>query len=388
MNRAGYAPARVPQDTTDIAIGDDARIEMGLWSQVVDYLVGAWIPERDAAAKTTTGTAVLDPPPKGAARGAEARTGSTDSAPSGGSWWQPDGPLVCETPRLRRPGTNDWCDSGALEALSSIESALDDPSLDLPHLPGIPAQVLALVRKPDSSMRDIAGVFSHDQVLSASVLRRANSAALRGTSPVTALDAALARLGLRGIKSFVISESVKQITVSMGGAGSRGSALWRESLASGFVLAICADGLGVTFEDAFITGLLHDIGRVVVLRACHDASRRGLAAVPDDMFDYLCQEHHERMGARLADHWHLPADVGAIISSHHAPLSADDSLVNQRAVVQLTDALVSLLGYGRFVPYDLLGLPAVPHFGAAEKPAFHQLLQSLPETIQMAMGDA
>ena len=93
------------------------------------------------------------------------------------------------------------------------------------------------------------------------------------------------------------------------------------------------------------------------------------------------------MGAMLAEHWRLPEGVGAIIGNHHDPLSAEDPHVDQSAVVQLADVLVSLLGYGRAVPYDMLGTSAAVHLQAADNAGFHEALETLPEVIELAMGN-
>ena len=107
--------------------------------------------------------------------------------------------------------------------------------------------------------------------------------------------------------------------------------------------------------------------------------------VSEDMFDYLCQEYHEMMGEMLANSWQLPEEIGAIMADHQSALKPDDPLGGVRALVQLTDATLSLLGYGRPCLFDLPNMPAARRLQAAANPEFMKLLPSLPEIVEQQM---
>jgi putative nucleotidyltransferase with HDIG domain len=248
---------------------------------------------------------------------------------------------------------------------------------------------LLLTRDQRSSMPDIARLVSQDQVLSADLLRRANSAAYGGSSKVTALNAALARLGMRGIRSFMISQSVKQITLSIGGnkGKSRGESLWHQSLASAYIMAGLADYFKINNEDAFLVGLLHDIGKVVVLRCCHDAEQAVGRPVSDRLFAYICQEYHELMGEMIADRWQLPPEVGQVLARHHGPLDNDDPQAVLKGMVQMTDAILCLLDYAPAVNYDLLQMPAAQFLQVEDRDDFLETLALLPEMVELGVHE-
>lgn len=301
-------------------------------------------------------------------------------------WWKPQEQLVTQEPRLPKPSTtNDHISEKKL--LSSLEASLNDPNIDLPRLPLVAEQVLTLTRNPNCSMRQIAQLTCQDQVLSAGLLRQANSVAYGGLHKITALDGALTRLGMRGIRSAMIRESVKNLTITTSGAALRGKQLWEQSLASASVMAIYADCFSTNTDDAFMIGLLHDIGKVVVLRSCSEVGRTTTTQISDEIFEYYCQEFHEMMGEMLADLWHLPTEIATAIAQHHGPLQSDDQLLTHKALVQLTDVTVSILGYGPAVNYDLLETPAAIHLGAPDNQAFLESLEVIPEAVELSLRD-
>ncbi len=326
-----------------------------------------------------TSVALLDPP----SEPEDYRTLRENIQP----WWRPDGPLVTQPPRYPAPART--ADPASLESavLTALEGMLNDPNVELPHLPHVPQQVLAVLRQDTAGMAQIARVAAQDQVMAAALLRRANSAALRGATRVTTLEAALLRLGTRGIRSAVIAESLKHLTVT-GGGKSRGAAIWRESLAAGYVMEAYAQQLDLRFGEPLLLGLMHDIGKVVVLRACSDAERSRGGTIDAATFEYLCQEFHEMMGEMIVDHWRLPEEIGGSIRNHHGPIEPGQPDAGVRALLQLTDATVALLGHGPAVAYDLLSTPAAIHLALADNDDFTRMLESLPETIHELMGES
>ncbi len=366
---------------------------MSFWSAISDWWHGR--PEGPAGPRRSErgGTAVLERPPAGrlprVLPGA-AREPEPPVVDEAACWWKPRGAGVIDLPVLPRPDLNSAGQEVEAGILRSLEETLSDPDIELPHLPHIPHQVLLLTRSETSNMRDIARLVSQDQVISADLLRRANSVAYGGVNKVTALDAALARLGMKGIRSFMISRSVKHVTLAVGGRGgqSRGEVLWKQSLASAYIMATLADRLGVPKEEAFLLGLLHDIGKVVVLRSCAQVTATTGRPVPDALFEYLCQEYHELMGEMIAEHWKLPAQIGEIIRAHHGREDADESHRRPRAMIQVTDAILALLGYAPRVEIDLLAMPAAAVLELAGDAEFLETLRVLPEVVKLAMSDA
>jgi putative nucleotidyltransferase with HDIG domain len=362
---------------------------VAFWARISDWWTGREGGDRSPAIDSGGGTAVAEPEVAKPTHGEAAlQTPADDQNPSATFWWRPEGNLIIQTPHLSKPALDGQ--AGQIEAgvLTALEHALGDPNIELPHLPRIPQQVLMLSRSETTSLREIARLIAQDQVLSADLLRRANSVAYGGLSKVTTVENAVVRLGMRGIRAFMISQSVKNVTLAVGGkAGrSRGESLWRQSLASAYVMATVADTVNFKSEDAFLAGLLHDIGKVVVLRCCCEVHTKTGQPVPDELFEYLCQEYHELMGEMIAEHWQLPPQVGAIIKDHHGEAGLTGEHGTQRALIHLTDAMVSLLDYSPRLPYDLFGMPAAIYLDLDTNARFTDTLTLLPEMLELAMN--
>jgi HD-like signal output (HDOD) protein len=237
-------------------------------------------------------------------------------------------------------------------------------------------------------MEEAARLISKDQALSADVLRRANCAAMVTVNQAGTLNEALTRLGVRGIRSTMIRQSMQSITLAIQDRQSVAHQLWRASRASACCTAIFAECFNVEFEDAYLAGLLHDLGQILILKMQSDIERSAQTKIPDVVYRFLCQEHHEAIGFRLAAQWCLPEEVTELVATHHSPLVSEDPRQNQRAVIQLVDATLSLLKYKPYVPFSLLTMPAAIHLKAADNPQFTSMLDTLPETIsQMLASD-
>jgi HD-like signal output (HDOD) protein len=145
--------------------------------------------------------------------------------------------------------------------------------------------------------------------------------------------------------------------------------------------------MGLDKEDAFLVGLLHDIGKVVVLRCCGEVYQKTNHHISDELFEYLCQEYHELMGEMIAGQWQLPAHVASAIARHHSTESFDDADGRQRALVQITDATLSLLGHTTKYPYDLLSIPAARYLKVGENARFLETLPLIPDVIELSLED-
>ncbi|MFW6388537.1 MAG: HDOD domain-containing protein, partial [Desulfohalobiaceae bacterium] len=159
---------------------------------------------------------------------------------------------------------------------------------DLPTLPRVLQEVSRLVEDESSSPEQIAKVISKDQVLSAKVLRMVNSPIYGFPRRINTVQHALVLLGLNVIKGLIISTSVFDVmTKSMVG-------LWEHSLGC----ALCCSSLA--FEAGFkdpeeyaVTGLLHDIGKVVLAVQLPEAKAEIEQKVANEDLSYLEAEKKE-----------------------------------------------------------------------------------------------
>ena len=267
-----------------------------------------------------------------------------------------------------------------------LVSTLDDANLELPRLSEVTQQLLLMLHNEDVDLRRVAEVAGRDPALTATVLRLANSVAYRGVCDIRQLDQAIVRLGRRTTRSLVLTQSVKGTAIQTGGPErTLGEELWRRSFGSAIILSHLANHCKVPEDQAFLVGLLHDVGMLAVLRVAHGFTQSSARSVPRPLFDALCGEWHEHLGLRLADAWNLPDPLPELIGKHHQDPAEDDPLKTYRLLVMLSDAACPLVGCAPYEPCDFLNLPCVRRLGLEENEETYRLLAPLPRLVTEQM---
>lgn len=354
---------------------------MGLWSWVIEKLT------EDAPSRTressgrAAGSATLDGARESTAVAtlvAETEAVTELETHPAQQWWAPEGVRVLEPLTTERPELP--TEARALENL--LVSHFDGHDLKMPPLMHVAERVLSELRNRKCSMVTVAAVIAEDQVIAAAVLRMANSPLYRGLQKITAIQPALTRLGVRAIRTLMMHESLHSaLFQGSGWSAELARILWMRSLAAACVMRALSKFTSIDEEEAHLIGLLHDIGSIIVLRVAHDNRAFTHYDMDLETFEYLCFECHQEFGELIADSWKLPDSLKALISNHHASAAPDDPLRTELLQLQLTDMIVSMLGYAPSVPYDLLNTRVVADLGLAERPDFIPFLVELPEQI-------
>ena len=135
---------------------------------------------------------------------------------------------------------------------------------DLPPLPQVAAQVLRLSADPEATAGDFQRVIALDPALAGQVLRISNSTAFGMMREVTTLTQAITTLGVSALKSVVLASSARNL-YRRGTVGSEERLLWEHALVTAMASRAFAERLGLPqTEEAFVGGLLHDIGKSVL----------------------------------------------------------------------------------------------------------------------------
>lgn len=283
---------------------------------------------------------------------------------------------------MRRPDLS--AEARAIENLLLLH--FDGRNLSLPPMPQVPETVLRLLGSTRWNMKQVADEVGKDQVAAAAVLQMANSPLYRGLLKITSIEPALVRLGCNSIRTAMLNLSMRSVLFQECRSGNRRfRILWRRALAGAIVMRALSPFTGVDPEEAFLIGLMHDIGNIIVLRIAHAERVSAELDVDDDTFEYLCQEAHEEFGELLADAWALPARLKALVTDHHNYPNDRQLYRTERLQLQLADMICALLGYAPYAPYHLeecqpardLGLPDKPEY----VPFLTTLVQDLEETL-------
>lgn len=217
---------------------------------------------------------------------------------------------------------------------------------DLPQFPENIAQIQKLLNDPDSKLSEIAAHISNDVALTTDLLKLVNSAAFSLAKKCTSITEAVKLVGIRGIKNLLYSIGSMNI---LGPSSDEQKHLWTHSYKSGFFSYNLARNFlknRVVTEDAYVCGLLHDLGKIV-LSALYPELLAKLEAVkktrniPDKVFNTLLTGiNHSEIGAALAEKWNFPPALVAAIRFHHLVDQAPAEYRDLAATVNLADLMI------------------------------------------------
>jgi putative nucleotidyltransferase with HDIG domain len=233
----------------------------------------------------------------------------------------------------------------APEPLSArLEREVRTGHVTLPVLPQIALEVQNLIAR-DADAATLVRAIEREPSVAAALLKYANAAIYAGLREVTDLQQAVMRLGLTSVRETVMSISA--------GAAFKGEpphkelyqVIWLHSLTTAIAARRLAVLVSVPKETAFLAGLLHDIGRIVVLRGIATLGRRDPAGfvVPQHTIGEFTDALHCQMGEVLCEAWNIPADLRDAVARHHHPNLSEPS-DTLAALVQIADLMAAKVG--------------------------------------------
>lgn len=228
---------------------------------------------------------------------------------------------------------------------------------ELPTLPVVVSRLLALLEDPEFDIGELTRLISQDPALTAKVLKVANSAYYGFAQEIDTPDRAVALLGINMLKSLVLSVGVvaalpkAKKSKQLDPAG-----LWLHSVAVAAVIREMAGRMGLSKEEdhLFVVGLLHDVGKIVLLHFFFDLYQEALekAKLREDLPLYVAEREiigvdHGDVGAMLLARWKFPPQVIKPIMAHHHHDVSVDSDPRDTAMLRLANQLPQLVGLGR-----------------------------------------
>jgi putative nucleotidyltransferase with HDIG domain len=218
----------------------------------------------------------------------------------------------------------------------------------------------------DADLPSIVRAIEREPTVAAALVKYANAAVYAGLRDVTDLQQAVARLGLDQVQQTVVSLSAKAAFKADNAAQAKYyGTIWKHSLTTAVAARRLAEFVNVPKETAFLAGLLHDIGRVCVLRGITALRKRDPKGfvLPDNTISEFTDALHCSMGEVLCKAWNIPAELSDAIKRHHDPNLTEpkDMLA---AVVQVADLMAAKIG---------ASLHPEPNMKLVERPAFAAL---------------
>jgi putative nucleotidyltransferase with HDIG domain len=241
-----------------------------------------------------------------------------------------------EAPRAETQTRLEWIRSGEW---------LEGQHIALPMFPARATEVMQLAMDPEVSASRIASVVSKDQVLATGVLRLANSAFSAPATDITNVSDAVVRVGTRAVRNIVVASCLASRLKDPEIYGRYGRDLTDHSIGTAYLARLVAEKAGESPDEAFLFGLLHDIGKLLILKLARDSSLQHGAPPTDDEIDALIVEKHAEFGGYLLEQWKLPVHLADPVIWHHQPGRAEKD-PRAAAVAYAANRLAHRYGFG------------------------------------------
>jgi putative nucleotidyltransferase with HDIG domain len=221
---------------------------------------------------------------------------------------------------------------------------------DLPPLPTVVMKAMEMTLDPDVSVRNLQLVISQDQALSAKILRIVNSAMYALRREVSTVSHAVAVLGIETVKSVIMAASVERVFQKSKDLGTKlmTEHSWGTAVAA---RTIARRVRYENVEEAMVCGLMHDIGKPVLLQNLPARYREILHEVYNGNASFHQSEllafgfSHAHVGALLARKWNFPPQLAEAVGYHHNPSSAP-SYRKLACIVNLANLFMIYSGIG------------------------------------------
>jgi putative nucleotidyltransferase with HDIG domain len=264
---------------------------------------------------------------------------------------------------------------------------------DSKTLPHVALRLSKLLSQEGSRIQEFDALIKMDPVLVTRLLRMANSPYYGLSEKITSISRAIVFIGMKNLRNLVVIEGLKDLIQedSQGGVFSR-KQLWLHCVAVSICSQMIAERVfGQRGEDAFLCGILHDVGIIVedqtapdlFLKTCTALGSRA-GALPLVEKEMIGTDHCE-IGALLAKEWKMPEEIKEGIRRHH---TEDDTLMpnTMTGILQLAEFMAGKLGHAA-----LKGLPGTLSASLAghvreNLPEYRLLAKDFPSRMAMADG--
>jgi len=219
---------------------------------------------------------------------------------------------------------------------------------DIPTLPNIVIEVNKLLQDYDTSIKKLSKIIEKDQAMVTKILRLVNSTFYGFRSRIRNIPHAVIILGFNTIRNAVVSVSIiKTFSGEKAFGGLEITDFWKHSIGVAVTSRYLSEQTKLDSpDDCFVSGLLHDIGKVVLSQNFTDLFGLVWKSVKEDGLSFyeaeqkLLPVNHAQIGGHLAKKWQFPANLIDSITYHHA-ISKSVSNLNQLLIVHAANTIAN-----------------------------------------------
>jgi HD-like signal output (HDOD) protein len=268
---------------------------------------------------------------------------------------------------------------------------------DIKVIPAVARKVIEIIGQEDVAGKQLAGIISQDPALSAHLLKAANSSLYGLPRKIETILMAINVLGLRNVRDMSLMVATRGVYKRF---GITEKMLWTHAVSC----AVGAKAFAVRYapwvaEDAFICGLLHDVGKVILNNECPELFSEVMMQTYNEGVSFIRAESsifgytHTEIGSLVTKKWNFPNLIPEVCLQHHRdedvwPTEDDSLLLKVLACVDLANTFCKVVGAGYRDPNKNIVLsdrPAYVYLGIApeETPV---LTEELAEAFDRNVG--
>ncbi|HJV34883.1 HDOD domain-containing protein [Geomonas sp.] len=268
----------------------------------------------------------------------------------------------------------------------TIRRLLTIQPIELPVFHPIAIKLQHLLETPNFKMDEVIDLANEDQSLAGQILKMANSTIYIGRVRTETIKDAVIRLGAQQVANLAMAASQASLHASENIVihGFMQS-LWLHSHACAIGSRWAARNAGYPqyAEQAYMAGLLHDVGKLYLLKALERLNKAGVAqaALEEELLLEIFAELHVEQGCRLMQHWNMPKMYSNVVANHHdVTFDTSDTVLT---TVRFLNAACKYKGIGtvRDTSIDMLGLPetSLLQLGQEELDELYELIEDTQE---------
>jgi HD-like signal output (HDOD) protein len=232
------------------------------------------------------------------------------------------------------------------QLMAWLDGFLKQPNVDIPRPPAVALEVLALSKKASARIEDIAQLLEREPLLAGRVMKLSNSALYGAAMPCVTLKQSLIRMGLSIVRDVVMEAAMQMTIIHSEGVNATLESVRRHSSAVAWVSRFVARNTPLEAENAFLLGLLHDVGISVGLVGLTEYLRvRKLPPKLTPSRWLAVESMHERISEAVLKAWGLPPVV-TLVAQHHHTLMLGGKPHPQVAVLIIAEHIAQDAGWG------------------------------------------
>jgi HD-like signal output (HDOD) protein len=227
----------------------------------------------------------------------------------------------------------------------AIEHIFKDPDA-IPSLPANFNKIVEAINDPDADMHEIGDLISSDMGLTTKILRLVNSSYFGLSTQVATISHALSIIGLSPLSTLVLASEIMSKFKDIPENFVTTESFWSHNIASGIAARqICKLKKFGNEELLYISGMMHDIGSLIIYREYPEEAKRALTQCNEWGINLTNSERsalgydHAQVGSALMERWNLPVIIQETTLYHHRPLNAP-TFIREASIVHLADYIV------------------------------------------------